>query len=87
VIWTGALTDRYRARDNEAFGGPDGFVAWKRKTASGKPEPVYLNDWQSVRSFAKSEGCADPREIGNTMEVDETGKKLLNPIGNPGCEV
>jgi hypothetical protein len=88
VIWTGTLSDRYRSKENESYGKGDGFWAYQtRNTPSGKPVPVFLNDWQSVRRHARNEGCADPRELSNVMEPTESGKGLKNSVGMPGCEV
>ena len=88
IVWTGPISQRYRYRDAENYHQKgDGFWATAKRTPDGKPKSVYLDNWQAVRQFAKSEGCADPREISKNMVPNESGKGLQNTVGLPGTEL
>lgn len=67
----------------EAF--QDGHIAWRRKTLSGKPEPVYIDTFEKQREFCKSEGLRNPSECPRAMSPDEGGKGVVNTQGMPGC--
>lgn len=87
VVWVGTIGQRYRDRNLPGYHLPDGQWAYTRKTPDGKPKPVFLENWQQVREYAKNEGCADPRELPRNYEVAEDGKGVLNTRGMPGTEV
>lgn len=68
IVWTGPISQRYREKTADGYHAPDGMDVWTRRSTGGKPELRHLETWQDVRSYAKSEGCYDPREIPKTVE-------------------
>ena len=79
--FTGPLTARYN--DPKIPGAhQESFMATKiRNTPDGKPVQVYIDSFQKLREFAKSEGCADPTELPRQAEG---GEKKLSSAGMPG---
>jgi len=87
VIWTGPISARYNDRDS-ANAHQEGHWAWRRRSSkSGKPEPIFLNDWQQQKEFCKEEGLANPREMPRNFEIAADGKTVKSSVGMPGCEI
>lgn len=72
VIWTGALTSKYVDRSLEGGHGDGGHWAYRTKnTASGKPEPVYIETFQQQREYCKAEGLGLPSDTDFAMISDD----------------
>jgi hypothetical protein len=72
----GAITARYLERNLEGGNAQDGgHWAWKKKTISGKPEPVYIETFQEQASYCREEGLANPTDTGPAM-ISPDGKSL-----------
>jgi hypothetical protein len=87
IVFTGVISARYNDKNVE---NPhqEGHWQWRKKSSvSGKPEPVFISDWQTQKEFCKAEGLANPREMPRNMEIASDGKGVLNTRGMPGTEL
>lgn len=79
--FTGLMTARYNDPKKEGA-HMEGHWAYRRKTVSGNPEPVFLETFQQRREFMKSEGLVGYEDAGPNMP-DSNGKRV-NTTGMPG---
>ena len=86
VVFTGPISRRYNDPSIEGA-EKEGHWAYRKKTLSGKPEPVWISDFGQQREFCRSEGLANPTELPRNMMVGEDGKTVENTRGMPGTEI
>src|SRR5260370_8996200 len=76
VTFTGPITARYNDKKREGAHA-DGFWAYrKRSSISGQPEPVFIDNWQQLKEFNKSEGLAAPGEAPTNATISKDGKSI-----------
>jgi predicted nucleic acid-binding Zn ribbon protein len=62
----------------------EGYWAYRtRSSASGQPEPVWLDSVQAVREFNRAEGLAPPGEVPTHATISSDGRRLVSN-GMPG---
>jgi len=83
VVWTGAITGSKYSDQKKENAHLDGHWAWKKKTASGNPEAVFIDTWQKQKEFCKSEGLVNPSEMPANPEFGSDGKSMSSR-GMPG---
>jgi hypothetical protein len=82
----GAITARYLDRGLEGGNAPDGgHWAWKKKTLSGKPEPVYIESFQDQKTFCREEGLALPSDSGPGF-ISADGKSITSATKKEAAE-
>lgn len=82
IVFTGAFSAKYNDIKKENA-WQEGHWAWRKKTKSGNPEPVWIDSFDAQRDFCKSEGLVNPKDVPTYAEVDSEGKKMSS-AGMPG---
>jgi len=89
TVFTGVITARYNNPQAENA-HQDGHYAWRRKSSTlpgGKPQPVFIENFDQQREFCKAEGLANPKDMPTNFEVSSDGRTVLNTRGMPGTEI
>jgi putative FmdB family regulatory protein len=84
VVFTGPLTARYNDPKKENA-HMEGFWDYRvRSSTSGHPEAVFLDSWQALREFRKSESLSMPGDapVNATMSADG---RTISSAGMPGA--
>lgn len=86
VVFTGLIsTSKYGDPRVEGYNTKvDGHWAWRRRSSvSGKPESVWIDDFQKQKEFCQQEGLTNPRDVGPQIAGSDGG--FVSPRGLPGC--
>lgn len=80
VVFTGPLAARYNDPKKENA-HQEGFWAYRKNTASGQPEPTFIETWAELRAYRKSEGLDG--DVPTHATISQDGR-TINSSGMPG---
>ena len=86
IVFTGQFSARYNDKKRENAHA-EGHWAMRVKSTTRpdkKPEPVWIDNFQTQKEFCKAEGLVNPKDLPASVRISKDGRSFESSSGMPG---